>query len=272
MTLTPQKQSLEEATEQGGQLIRRFAVAWAGVFLTSGVIPCAVGGQSANDRAAWDALILSPVGALAPLSRHAGDAGDAEDAGDDDVQPLSNLWLRYGRWRYDADDAIHNDIGVTVFRQIAFANSELSVTGAYLSLSCAACPSWVSGGASLQSTFWQHGDLDEPSGSVGLRFDVGGAHYRGESQTRAASAVSAVVVGVGRPFIRQSHLSAALSTGIGVGRIALVDGIHTGARPTLGAALAWILSSGVVVNLGMQRIVIAGGPTQMGLGVGWSHW
>ncbi len=234
---------------------------WAGVFLASGVIPCAIAAQSASDRGAWDALILSPIGGLPPLAR---------DAGDDD-RPQSDLWLRYGRWKYDVDDAIHNDIGVTVFQQLPFARSELSVTGAYLSLSCAACPSWVSGGASLQSTLWQHGDGDEPSGSLGLRVDVGGAHYRGESETTAASATSAVVVGVGLPFIRQSHLSAAISRGIGIGRIALVDGIHTGSRPTLGAALAWTLSSGLALNLGMQRIVISGGPTQMGLGVGWSH-
>jgi len=234
---------------------------WAGVFLASGVIPCAVAAQSASDRAAWDALILSPVGALAPL---------AHEAGDDDSRQ-GNVWLRYERWRYDVHDAIHNNTGVTVFQQLPFASSELSITGAYLTLSCAACPSWVSGGASLQSTLWQHGDVDEPSGSVGLRVDVGGAHYRGESQTTAASAASAVVFGVGRPFIGQSHLSAAISPGIGFGRIALFDGIHSGTRPTLGAALAWTHSSGVAVNLSMQRIVIAGGPRQLGVAVGWTR-
>jgi hypothetical protein len=244
---------------------------WAGVFLASGVIPCAVAGQSASDRAAWDALILSPVGGLAPLARYSGEASDEDEDEDEDSQPLSNVWLRYGRWRHDAHDAIHNNIGITVFQSVPFANSELSITGAYLSLSCAACPSWVSGGASLQSTLWQHGDLNDPSGSVGLRLDVGGAHYRGESQTTAASATSAVVFSVGGPFIGQSHLAAAVSPGIGFGRIVLVDGIHSGTRPTLGAALAWTLPSGLALNLGIQRIVIAGGPTQMGLGVGWLH-
>ena len=112
------------------------------------------------------------------------------------------------------------------------------------------------------------GGLEEPFGSVGLRSEVGGTHYRGSSQTTAASATTAVVVGVGLPLNGQSHLSASVSPGIGVGRIALVDGIHSGTRRTLGAALAWTHSSGVAVNLGMQRIVIAGGPTQMGFVAG----
>jgi hypothetical protein len=242
-------------------LIRRLGAVWAGVFLASGVIPGAVAAQSAGDRAAWDALVLSPAGALAPLAR---------DPVDDDARQ-TNLWLRYGRWRYNARDAIHNNTGITLFRQLPFASSELSLTGAYLSLSCATCPSWASGGASLQSTLLQFGGLGERSGSIGLRSEVGGTHYRGSSQTTAASATTAVVVGVGIPLNGQSHLSASVSPGIGVGRIALVDGIHSGTRRTLGAALAWTHSSGVAVNLGMQKIMIAGGPTQLGGGVGWNR-
>ena len=233
---------------------------WAGVFLASGVIPAAVGAQSAADRAAWDAIVLSPIGALAPLSR---------DPVDDDA-PQSNVWLRYGRWRYDVDDAIHNNTGLTVFRQLPFGSSELSLTGAYLSLSCATCQSWVSGGVGLQSTLLQSAAINERFGSLGLRADVGGARYRGGSQTTAASAAGAVVIGGGLPFIGKSHLSATVSPGMAVGRIALIDGIHTGARRTLGAALAWIHSSGLAVNIGMQRIVIAGGPTELGAGIGWN--
>src|SRR5438552_465413 len=228
--------------------------------LTSGV-PIALAAQSAGDRAAWNAMILSPVGALAPLAR---------DPVDDDARQ-TNVWLRYSRWRYDADDAIHNNIGVTVFRQLPFASSELSVTGAYLSLSCALCPSWISGGASLNSTLWQQGGLDERSASIGVRADVGGAHYRGSSENNAGSVAAAVVAGVGVSLTDKSHLSATISPGVGMGRIALVRGIHSGTRRTLGAALAWIHASGLAVNLGMQRIMIAGGPTEVGAGLGWNR-
>jgi hypothetical protein len=231
------------------------------VFLTVGIIPCALAAQSAGDRAAWNAMILSPLGALAPLAR----------APVDDDVPQSRVWFRYGQWKYDVDDVIHSNFGVTVFRRVPLANSELSITGAYLTLSCAACPSWVSGGVSLQSTLWQGGAEDEPFASVGFRTDVGGAHYRGESQTTSASATSELVVGVGHSFIRESHIAATLSPGFGMGRIALVDGIHNGYRPTLGAALAWTFMSGLGLNIGMQRIIIARGPVQWGAGLGWGR-
>ena len=233
---------------------------WAGVLLASGIIPGAIAAQTAEDRAAWNALILSPIGALAPLSR---------DPVDDEARQ-SNVWLRYGRWRYDAHDAIHNNTGLTVFRPLPFGTGELSLTGAYLSLSCATCPSWVSGGVGLQSTLLQSGDINERSSSVGLRADVGGARYRGSSETTAASAAGSVVFGAGVPFVGKSHLSATVSPGMAVGRIALIDGIHTGSRRTLGAALAWIHSSGFALNLGMQRIAIARGPTELGAGIGWN--
>jgi hypothetical protein len=246
----------------GQQLVRRVATVWAGALLASGVIPCALVAQSSSDRAARDGLILSPVGALAPLAREPIDE-------DDDDQ--SDVWFRYGRWRYDVDDAIHTNIGITVFRRIPFASSELSLTGAYLSLSCSTCASWVLGGASLQSTLWQRDFLEASSASLALRADVGGAHYLGDIHAAAASAASTLVMSVGLPFIRESHLSAAVSPGFGIGRMYFADRVHGGARPILGAALTWTLSSGVGVNLGMQRIVIAGGPTQVGLGVGWSR-
>jgi len=103
---------------------------WAAVVLTAGIIPCALGAQSAADRAAWNAMILSPLGALAPLAR----------APLDDDVPQSKVWLRYGQWKYDVDDAIHSNIGITVFRRLPLASTELSLTGASLPLSCASCP------------------------------------------------------------------------------------------------------------------------------------
>ena len=243
------------------QLVRRLIKLLAGTLLTSGAFPIALAAQSAGDRAAWNAIILSPVGALAPLAR---------DPVDDEVrQP--NLWVRYGRWRYNSDDAIHNNIGVTVFHQLPLPSSELSITAAYVSLSCGQCPSWISGGASINSTLWQQGDLDEGYRSLGVRADVGGSHYHGSSQTNAGSIGAAVVAGVGVPLTENSHLSATISPGVGMGRIALVDGVHQGTRPTLGAALAWIHATGLAINLGIQRIIISGGPTEVGAALGWNR-
>ena len=235
----------------------------AGALLASGVVACVLAAQSDSDRAAWNAMMLSPVGALAPLAR---------DPLDDDTRQ-ADVWIRYGRWRYDVDDAIHNTVGVTVSRPIPFplASTELSLTGAYVSLSCSMCPSWISGGASLSSTLVQQGEIDDHFTSLGIRAEVGGAHYRGSSQTDAGSFTTAVVAGLGVPLILNWHLSATMSPGIGTGRIALADGIHSGTRRTLGAALALIHASGLALNVGMQKIMIAGGPTEVGAALGWNR-
>ena len=247
----------------GLQRVRRITKMLLGALLALGVVACVLVAQSDADRAAWNAMMLSPVGALAPLAR---------DPSDDDTRQ-ANVWIRYGRWRYNVDDAIHNTVGATVFRPIPFPlpGSELALTGAFVSLSCSLCPSWISGGASLSSTLWQQGEIDEQSSSLGVRADIGGAHYRGSSQTDAGSFATAVVAGLGVPLILNWHLSATMSPGIGVGRIALADGIHSGTRRTLGAALALIHQSGLALNFGLQKIMIAGGPTEVGAGLGWNR-
>jgi len=247
----------------GLQPVGRITKMSLGALLASGVVACAVAAQSDSDRAAFNAIMLSPMGALAPLAR---------DPIDYDARQ-TNVWIRYGRWRYDVDDAIHNNVGLTVSRPIPFPlpSSELSLTGAYVSLSCSLCPSWISAGASLSSMLWQQGEIDERWSSLGVRADIGGAHYRGSSQTDAASFATAVVAGVGVPLILNWHLSATMSPGIGQGRIALADGVHSGARRTLGAALALIHASGLALNVGIQKIMIAGGPTEVGAGLGWNR-
>ena len=247
----------------GLQRVRRITKMLLRAMLASGVVACALVAQSESDRAAWNAMMLSPVGALAPLAR---------DPIDDDTRQ-ANAWLRYGRWRYDVDDAIHNTVGVTVSRPIPFplASTELSLTGAYVSLSCSMCPSWISGGVSVSSTLVQRGEIDGTFTSLGVRSDVGGAHYRGSSQTDAGSFATAVVAELGVPLILNWHLSVTISPGIGTGRIALADGIHSGTRRTLGAALALIHASGLALNVGMQKVMIAGGPTEVGAALGWNR-
>jgi hypothetical protein len=42
-----------------------------------------------------------------------------------------------------------------------------------------------------------------------------------------------------------------------------------GFLPMIGAAVSWTVASRVGVNVGVQRIVIAGGPTQIGAALSW---
>jgi hypothetical protein len=241
------------------RLIRGLAVLAGGVLLSGATAADTASAQSASELGAWDGLVLSPIGALAPIARVAEDR-DARQ---------SDLWLRYGRWRYNVDDAIHNNAGVTFFRRPGSGSTELGITAAYLSLSCPTCASWLSGGVSLQSTFRRVELVDGRWRTLGVRVDIGGARYLGEGHTTAASAAAAAVFNGGIPFIRHSHLSVELSEGFGIGRIAYVDGIDGGMRPTLGAAVAWTFESGLAVNFGMERIVLADAPPQIGMGLSW---
>lgn len=240
-------------------LLGHVAVLAGGVLLATATISHTLSAQTAGDVGAWDGLMLSPIGALAPIA-HDGGEGDARQ---------SDLWLRHGRWRFNVDDAIHSDFGVTLFRRPRSASTELSVTAAYLSLSCATCASWLSGGVSLQSTFRRVGAADGAWRSLAVRADVGGARYLGEGHTTAASAAAAFVFSGGVPYVRHSHLSVALTEGFGIARTAYVEGIDWGMRPTLGAALAWTFNSGFGVNVGMERIVLPEAPPQFGMGLSW---
>jgi hypothetical protein len=241
------------------KMIGRVATLAGRALLVAAAISGSAVAQTASDVGAWDGLMLSPIGALAPIAHDAGE-GDARQ---------SDLWLRYGRWRYNVDDAIHNDLGVTIFRRPGSGSTELSVTAAYLSLSCPTCSSWLSGGVGLQSTFRRIGAVDSAWRSLAVRADIGGARYLGEGHTTAASAAATVVLSGGVPFVRHSHLSYALSEGLGRARIAFVDGIDGGFRPILGAAFAWTFNSGFGLNLGMERIILPDAPPQIGMGLSW---
>lgn len=242
-----------------GRITRTLTV----TLMASALVTSVAQAQSLSDRAAWNAMMLSPVGALAPVVR---------DPLDDDAhQP--GVWVRYGRWRYNADDAIHNNVGLSVFHAIPFPleSTELSLTVAYVSLSCSVCAPWISGGVGVSSTLWQAGEIDDQFATLGVRTEVGGAHYRGTSQTEAASLATSIVGGVGIPLSDGWHISATVSPGIGSGRVALADGVHSGSRPTLGGAVALIHKSGLALNIGMERVLIAGGPTEVGAALGWTR-
>lgn len=236
---------------------------WAGAVLAAGAHSSKLAAQSESDLAAWNGLMLSPVGALPPTAHDLVDANSARN----------ELSVRYGRWRYDLADAIHNNTGVTLSHRLGFASTGVGITGAYLSLSCKACSSWALGGVDVQSTFWRYALADMPwrslSASLGVRASIGGARSLGIGHATAVSAAAAVALGIGFPFIRNSRLSASVLPGFGFGRIASVDETANGTRPTLGGAVAWMSASGIGVDIGIQRIVIAGGPAQIGLGLSW---
>jgi hypothetical protein len=213
--------------------------------------------QSTNQLGAWDGLMLSPVGAVAPVAR--GPAGLAPGA--------NELTLRYGRWSYDSDDAIHDSFGLTWTRGVRFAHAELSVTGAYELVECPTCTAWASGEISAQTTLLSHGLSDAARRSVqtglALKLSVGGAKYLGAEASTAGSAAITVPLALALPIGKSSQFNASLVPGFGFGHVTGTDFGAGGFLPMTGAAVSWSMSR-LSVNVGAQRVFISGGPTQVG--------
>lgn len=218
--------------------------------------------------AAWDALMLSPAGALPPVAR--------QNAGDDPRR--DELSVRYGFWRYDGDDSPHSNFGATVAHRFTSA-TEVAVTGGFLSISCGGCTGWVLGGAELRQTLWSSTRATSPlSGAFGIRASAGAAFNRGAStgsaglaagRATARSVSAAVDLSVGARVPHVGRLTASVLPGYGFGALSSTDLTGQGMRSTFGAALAWETRHGVSVDVGTQRIVYTGAPAQFGGGLSW---
>ena len=219
--------------------------------------------QTASQLGAWDGLMLSPVGALAPVT---GDPG-ATSSG------VYSVSLRYGRWRYDVDDVVHDNFGLTVTRSFGFARTQLSLTIAYGLVECPTCSGWELGGIDLRSTLWNHASAPASgrpvTAGVALRASLGGALYRGPDAPSVSSAAIALPIEIALPVGKASQLRASISPGLGFGRIASAGVAESGVLPMVGGAVAWNIASTFTVDIGMQKIFIDGGPTQVGAAFSW---
>lgn len=238
---------------------RRYSlIGLVGALCASGVLPANAVAQSANDLAAFSALIVSPVGALPPV---VGDNGSR-------IPERASLSLRYGGWQYDVDDGMHNNVGLTLTSRIGSSRTSLSATAAHLSLNCA-CAVWASGGVSVRSVPWSSTSRGpkHPAAHVAIEVAVGGARYMGGGHATARSAAAVLDIGGGIPFFGGSRLSVSVLPGLGRGSLWSADATGGGTRALLGAGASWIFPHGVSIDVGTQRVILPGGPRQIGAGL-----
>lgn len=238
---------------------RTWAINVVAILLTSVARP--VSAQSAGQLGAWNSLMVSPFGALPP----------SVTSSNERFRRSTEVRLRYGRWKYDDDDVAHNNVGVTLARELPFGTTELALTGAYLSLQCGGCTDWIIAGLELESTFWRRtfspGRIGHVTETIGLRSSVGGARNSGTEKSHAGSAALAAPIGLGIATGGSSYLDLAVLPGLGYGRISGIAGADGGVRPSIGAGLAWRLGSGFGIETGVQKVLIDGGPVQIGVGL-----
>lgn len=245
-----------------GTLARRSSAA---LCLLAGVAAArGAAAQSAGQLGAWDALMLSPAGALTPVAHDPGKvAGGTRE-----------LSLRYGRWRYDADDAVHDNVGLTWTYHFGFRRTQLAITAAYGLVECPTCSGWMMGGVDLQSAAWSH-DFKDPgrrpiSAGVEFRGSLGVARYRGAGAPAALSASLVMPLAVSLPVRTSSRITLSVNPGLGFGEISGEGSTEGNVLPVLGAAMGLSLTSRLSVNLGLQRVVLQGGPSQLGTAVTWA--
>ena len=220
--------------------------------------------QTGKQLAAWDALMLTPVGALTPTAH--------------DPAPVAagaqEIAVRYGRWKFDADDAIHDNVGFMWSRHLAFLHSTFSAVAGYAMIECHSCDGWVMGGADLRTELW-HGDVaeivDRPvTVGAGLRVAAGSAAYRGTG-TGFASSLSAVVpLDASVPIGRSSRLLTSFVTGLGYGSLSGETTRSAAVLPIVGWSLAFFPGTHLGFNAGWQRVLLVNTPSQFGVALSWS--
>jgi hypothetical protein len=219
--------------------------------------------QTPGDLGAFSALMVLPDGALSPTARDF--AGGQPDR--------TELSLRYGGWRYDINDGVHDNFGATLTERVS-RSTTVSLTGAYLTLSGDGSE-WLSGGVAARSILWSgalpRASAPGVSAHVALSAMVGGAHFLGEGHASALAAHSSLDVGGGVPVGRGSRVNLSAFAGLGAGRIASDDDdTRGGIRPTVGTAVAWTFPHGFTIDIGAQRVILQQGPAQFGAGIAWA--
>jgi hypothetical protein len=242
---------------------RLVCVANAVLLLTLAAAGSRAAAQTPNEIGAWDGLVLSPVGALPPMARAPVTAGATTD----------EIAIRYGRWRYDPDDAVHDDIGLTWTRRLGFARSRLSLTGAYSLVECPTCSAWASGAFEIESTLWEYGDAPESPrpfrSAVSVRMSAGGAHYLGPDPSTTGSSAIVLPITLGVALGRLSTLRASIEPGFGYGHVTGADFASGGFLPMIGGAASLMAGPRVALNFGVQRVMLTGAPTVVGAALSW---
>jgi hypothetical protein len=219
--------------------------------------------QTRSELSAYNALIVSPVGALPPTAVDEGRA----------IPDKASVAVSYGQWRFDIDDAIHHNVGLTLTHRLGGSHTSISATGAYLSSSCA-CPDGYSGGVSSRTILWWNAagarpDRISASEHIALEVWGSGARYQGAGHPNAASFAVDADLGGSIPLTRSSRLALAAFPGVGWGHYNSADETGEGIRPIYGVGLSWKFEQGVSIDFGARRIVLKDGPTELGAGVSW---
>jgi hypothetical protein len=237
---------------------RSITVALAGITMTAGT---AIAQPSAGDVAAWGAMMATPIGAFAPMS--AGPMKGVAVTGKSAALRLSN-WKQTG-----ATDGVMNIGGTYVTK--AGTNAVLNATAGYSMPGCSGCDGTVMLGADVVSPLWGQPATAENSMALNanLQGSLGFGKNMGTNGPTALSLAVGVPVGMTMEQANKSKIALFVTPGFGFGRLSANSASESGTRPFFGLGGEWTSPAGWALHLGIQKVMIDNGPTNLGAGFNW---
>jgi hypothetical protein len=217
--------------------------------------------QSANDYAAYGALLSTPVGALAPIMVSPGTKGE---------KAFDSFSGRYSHFSPKTGDG-SNILGATFYHQ-AGMNAAVSGTVGYLKPSCpagATCDGVTMLGADVHSTLWNSAAAagSTTATSINLQGSLGYGHMKDGS---ALSFAVGVPLAISMDQASKARISAFVNPGFGWGRVSATGSpSESGTRPLIGGGASWTAPAGWGLHAGFQKVILKDGGNNFGLGFSW---
>jgi hypothetical protein len=201
--------------------------------------------QSSGDISAYNALVLTPPGALAPVLHMPGPSARR-----------TAFDIRYGYFpKYDDQPMHHVAAGVA----LPVGGSTVDFTAG--TTFCDKCGSRILAGVDLLSP------LSTSALRIALQPAVGFGYVSGDGKTTALSAALSLPLWYPIDSSDGFTFSPFLSPGLGFGHLSALGSSESGMRPLLGGGLALGSRSGLMLHVAFQKVFITGGETLLGMGI-----
>jgi opacity protein-like surface antigen len=225
-----------------------FAIAASALVLTAPVMS-AQEGPSAGDVAAYLAVNSSTVGAPTLATNTLANAGGI------------GWHLQYGRLDWGSDVTSSTFAGGF---DLSVGSGRLGVTAGYMTVDCPApveCDGHMVVGTRYSAQLAGAALSNDARWAMGLEGELGFGFPQDESAMAIAASVP-VKLTLGKNI----KISPFLAPGFAYGRYKVADESESGQRFMIGGGVGLAFANGIGANLGMRKVFIEEGKTQIGLG------
>lgn len=213
---------------------------------------------SAGARAAFNAIILTPVGALPEvvLARRTLDSSSRVAAA-----------VRYGQYSFANGPGTFSNLGLTGLLKLGNRFLASATVG---QRSCSSCEGLKMAGADLEASLFHKRAAGDIGGDTDIGVRVSGGYGKANtSDVSAAAFAVGVPVAVSLLQPENSLLTMFLTPSLAHGTLTTAGVGDGGLRLLLSAGLGYVFGFGLGVHLSGHRIAIEDSPTQFGAALSW---